>query len=108
MGGAILAPEWMATTTALHALTAGAVGLLTVAVMTRASLGQSGRNLHANFGTTLIYALVWLGAMLRVAASFVDMDYGLTVSIAGGLWCAGFLLFVLLYGPVLFRSNSSP
>lgn len=108
MGGAILAPEWMATTTALHALTAGAVGLLTVAVMTRASLGHSGRNLRADFGTTIIYALIWLGAVLRVAAPFMDMDYGLAVSIAGGLWCAGFLLFVLLYGPMLFRPKSSP
>lgn len=107
MGGAILAPEWMATTTALHALTAGAVGLLTVAVMTRASLGHSGRNLCANFDTTLIYVLIWLGGMLRVAAPFMGMDYGLTVSIAGGLWCAGFFLFVLLYGPMLFRPKSS-
>lgn len=102
MGLAVLAPSSIGITTALHALTAGAIGLLTVAVMTRASLGHSGRALTAGTGTTLIYILIWTGAVLRVAAPFTGLDYVLAVSIAGGVWAGGFALFAVLYAPVFW------
>lgn len=108
MGVAILAPAWMGATTALHALTAGAIGLLTMAVMTRASLGHSGRELTANLGTTLIYILIWAGAVLRVAAPYVDLDYVLAVSVAGTLWAGGFALFAVLYAPMLLGPRRVP
>ena len=83
----------------IHAWTAGAIGLMTLAVMTRASLGHTGRALAAGPGTQAIYALVLLAACLRVVAALIGslalIDY------AGGLWIAGFALFVALYGPLL-------
>jgi uncharacterized protein involved in response to NO len=50
-------------TTALHALTAGAIGTMTLAVMTRASLGHTGRSLIAGPGTTAIYVLITVAAL---------------------------------------------
>lgn len=72
-----------------------------LAVMTRATLGHTGRTLHAGKGTVLIYSLVTAGAALRVAAPWLSNDYLLLIKIAGTLWGAAFLLFLLLYGPKL-------
>ncbi len=83
----------------IHAWTAGAIGLMTLAVMTRASLGHTGRPLAAGPGTQAIYALVLLAALLRIAAALTGslalIDY------AGAAWIAGFALFVAFYGPLL-------
>jgi uncharacterized protein involved in response to NO len=55
---------------AIHALTAGAVGTMILAVMTRATRGHTGRDLSADRITSLVYMLVTLAAIARVAAAF--------------------------------------
>lgn len=103
MGLAALAPGVIDPTTALHALSAGAVGTMTLAVMTRASLGHTGRAIVTDRATLAIYVLVTLGALLRVAAPFTG-EFHLTTLFAGGLlWSASFALFALAYAPVLLR-----
>ena len=87
----------------LHAFTVGAIGTMTLAVMTRASLGHSGRELAAGRGTVAIYALVSLAALLRVAAPFSAAHLALATSLAGIAWSAAFGLFALLYAPVLLQ-----
>jgi len=86
---------------ALHALAAGAMASMTLAVMTRATLGHTGRDLHADGGTTAIYLLVTLGVALRVAAPWLPFDYLLMIRVSGALWGGAFLLFLALYGPML-------
>lgn len=87
---------------AVHALTAGAMGTMILAVMTRASLGHTGRELRAGPATTLIYLLVTAGAVLRVAASLSVVDYRMGMDVSGLCWIGSFVLFVLSYGPILF------
>ena len=61
---------------AIHALTAGAIGTMTLAVMTRVTRGHTGRDLSADRATRLIYILVTLAAITRVAAAFAgDLDH---------------------------------
>jgi len=84
-------------TTALHALTAGAMGTMTLAVMTRASLGHTGRPLVAGHGTTAIYVLVTLAALLRLLAPLGGIHYVLLLAAAGAAWSGAFGLFALLY-----------
>ena len=86
---------------ALHALAVGAVGTMTLAVMTRASLGHTGRPLTAGVGTTAIYGLITLAALLRIGAPLAAARYGLALELAGAAWSSAFGLFVLLYGPLL-------
>ena len=57
---------------AIHLLTTGAMGTMTLAVMTRASLGHTGRPRHADRLTVTIYLLVNLGALLRIFAPNPD------------------------------------
>jgi uncharacterized protein involved in response to NO len=88
-------------TMGLHALAAGAMATMTLAVMTRATLGHTGRELRADGWTTAIYMLVTVGALVRVAAPALPFDYMRLIECAGALWGAAFLLFILVYGPKL-------
>lgn len=102
LGLAVLAPGDVPAGAALHALTAGAVGTMTLAVMTRASLGHTGRPIVADPATVVVYGLVTLGALLRVAAPFTESWYLAVLSAGGTLWSAAFLLFALRYAPILW------
>lgn len=88
-------------TAGVHALTAGAMASMVLAVMTRATLGHTGRELRAEGGTMLIYGLVTAGAALRVGAPFLLLDYLQMIKLAGSLWGGAFLLFLVFYGPML-------
>lgn len=90
---------------AIHALTAGAMATMILAVMTRATLGHTGRELHAGPATVICYLLVTIGALLRVAAPLGLLDYRLGIEVAGGAWIGAFLLFLAAYGPMLFGAR---
>lgn len=96
--GAAISWPIVPMSSALHALGAGAMAAMTLAVMTRATRGHTGRPLKADAATVAIYVLVNLGALLRVAAPLLPFDYMLSIRLAGGLWDGAFLLFVLVYG----------
>jgi uncharacterized protein involved in response to NO len=86
---------------AVHALTAGAMATMILAVMSRAILGHTGRELRASAITKAAYVLVTAGAVLRVAASLGMLDYRLGMDVAGSAWIGAFLLFLAAYGPIL-------
>ena len=93
------------TTDAVHALTTGAVGVMTLAVMTRASLGHTGRPRHAGTVTVFIYLLVTLGALIRVVGPTTGLPTNLVLGLAAGSWSGAYLLFALIYGPFLLRPS---
>jgi uncharacterized protein involved in response to NO len=86
---------------ALHLLGIGGVGGMTLAMMSRASLGHTGRALVAPGPVALAYALVPLAAVLRFAGSALPALYTPAVLAAGALWCLAFALFTAAYWPVL-------
>lgn len=90
---------------ALHALGAGSMASMTLAVMTRATLGHTGRALRADGWTKAIYVLVTLGAALRVAAPALPIDYQRSIEMAGTLWGGAFLLFAIAYAPKLLGAR---
>ena len=96
--------EWAPPGAPLHALTVGAIGTMTLAVMTRASLGHSGRALTAGPGTISIYVLVTLAALLRLTAPFT-FNVAEFTAFAGLAWCAAFGLFAILYAPILIAKR---
>ena len=98
LGFAVLLPTLLPATAGLHALTAGAVGSMTLAVMTRATLGHTGRELRADAATTAIYFAVAAAAATRVAAGAVPEAYTALLWGSGLLWTLAFGLFVLRYG----------
>ena len=87
---------------ALHAWTVGGIGTMTLAVMTRASLGHSGRALHAGPTTSVIYALIIAASLARILdGTSLGFD-GLRV-LAGTLWVLAFTTFAVAYWPMLTR-----
>lgn len=90
--------------TATHALTAGAIGTMVIAVMSRASLGHTGRPLRAPAPVVAAYLLVIVGAAVRVFGPAVRFDLYRWWVIAGGtLWALGYALFTAVYAPILLR-----
>ncbi|WP_102798873.1 NnrS family protein [Bowmanella denitrificans] len=94
----------MALSTAIHFLTVGAMGGMILAMMARVSLGHSGRPLKPRPLMSLAFALVLLAAMIRTLGSWLLHQHIVAVLLlASLLWCLAFMLFVLLYWPVLTR-----
>ncbi len=98
-------PDILAATGALHAWTAGAIGLMTLAVMTRASLGHSGRPLTATRPIQLLYVAAFVAACARIAAAF-DLQREPMLHLSATAWVLGFAGFVVVYGPMLTRSRT--
>jgi len=107
MGGHVLAPDAIASAAGVHALTAGAFGVMTLAVMTRATRGHTGQPLTADRATQALYALVNAGALVRVAAPFFPNLYGPFLMVAAFLWSGAFVVFVAAYAPLLLRRRQT-
>jgi uncharacterized protein involved in response to NO len=111
MGAAALWPSIVPTSAGIHALTVGAIGVMTLAMMTRAILGHTGRARHAGPGTLGIYLLANLAAWLRLAAAFMPGHPALWLGLSATAWSLAFGGFVILYGPMLIGprvDQSSP
>ena len=96
--------ELVAPGLATHALTVGAIGGLTIGMMTRTARGHTGRPLHVGPLEVLAYALVMLAAVVRALLPIaLPGAYGALVAASAVLWSVAFGLYVLVYVPVLAR-----
>lgn len=83
----------------VHAWMAGAAGIMTLAVMTRASLGHTGRPLTASLMTQAIYVAVVVAVLTRICAVIEPSRSEVLLHVAAGAWAAAFLGFAVTYGP---------
>ncbi len=89
---------------ALHAWTAGGIGALTLGMMARVALGHTGRLIEPARLTVAAFALINLAVLLRVAGPLLLPEhYLLWMQLSGLLWATAFLLFSLVYAPILWR-----
>jgi uncharacterized protein involved in response to NO len=107
LGAAVLWPDVVPRAAAIHALTAGAVGVMTLAVMTRASLGHTGRPRVADRATQAIYLLVNAATVLRVAAALLPAVQPPLLETSAAVWSLAFAGFAAAYGPMLWRSRAA-
>lgn len=92
----------------LHLLSVGAIACMMLAVMTRASLGHTGRALVASKITVASYAALILCALVRPLAEILP-DFSPALYAASGLlWIAAFGLYCLEYAPMLARKRRAP
>lgn len=92
----------IAESAGVHALTAGAMTTMILAVMTRASLGHTARDLKAAPLIVAAYISATAGALVRVAVSLGLGPYGIMIDLAGLFWGAALLLFLIVYQPILW------
>jgi uncharacterized protein involved in response to NO len=101
---AFAAAALVAEPLALHALTVGAIGGLTIGMMTRTARGHTGRPLKADGFELTCYVLVQLAAAVRVFGAIVTPHaYLATVILSAGFWSTAFALYAIRYWPVLSR-----
>jgi uncharacterized protein involved in response to NO len=92
----------------LHLLSVGAIACMMLAVMTRASLGHTGRALVASKLTVASYAALILCALVRPLADILpDLSPALYAA-SGLLWMVAFSLYCLEYAPILARKRRAP
>jgi len=99
----ILMPGHLGMAAAQHLWMGGAAGLMTLAVMTRATLGHTGQALTAGPGTVGIYAALVVAVLARLAAGIWPDQAHLLNMVAGAGWVLAFGSFALSYGPLLLR-----
>ena len=80
---------------------------MTLAVMTRATLGHTGRDVLSTPTTTMIYGAVLLAALARVAAPLTPAIYYETLLVAGLAWLLAFGIFLLIFGPMLVGAKQN-
>jgi uncharacterized protein involved in response to NO len=107
IGIAALSPELLGASEAQHLWMAGAIGLMTLAVMSRATLGHTGWPLTAGRGTTTLYLLVILATVARLLARLLPDLASSFWSLSAVAWIAAFGGFALLYGGLLLRPRDS-
>jgi len=98
--------EWVAPSVAIHALTVGGIGVLTLGMMARVSLGHTGRALTVNRPVAWSFILLNVAALVRVLLPIVlPSGYPLWIPAAGLIWCVAFMIFVVTYAPMLWSAR---
>jgi len=97
--GASILFDVPAQSAAIHAFTAGAFSTMILSVMTRASRGHTGRQLHATLPSVIIYTSITLAALFRVLGSIYAGVVLYQISTA--MWLLAFGMFIVVYWPVL-------
>jgi len=91
---------------ALHAFTVGGIGVLTLGMMARVSLGHTGRVLKASNAIALAFVLLNITALLRVLLPItLPAWYPLLVYVSSLGWLVTFALFIVVYAPMLVSAR---
>ena len=90
---------------AIHAFTVGGIGMMTLGMISRISLGHTGRDImKPPRGVTLMFLILLVGAFIRVLLPMISMEYyQLWIALSQALWALSFMLFVYLYAMILIR-----
>jgi uncharacterized protein involved in response to NO len=99
--GAALLGGLIPPTEALHGLTVGAVGTMTLAIMSRAALGHSGRPLVVPRTVAAAYLLVSVAAIARLLAPLLATAWFTAVMVSAVAWTTAFVLFLWVFAPIL-------
>ena len=100
--------DWISASAGIHAWTVGAAGIMTLAVMSRATLGHTNNALTATLATQAIYAAVIVAALSRVCAALEPARSEPLLALAALTWSLAFFGFAAAYGPALARPIRVP
>ncbi|RDE10102.1 NnrS family protein [Pelagibacterium lacus] len=92
---------WLGYEAAIHLMLIGAIGGMTLAVMSRAALGHTGRPIRASRLTVLAYILVFAAAIARPLVDLAPQHHMTMLAASGILWVLAFSAFTWVYAPVL-------
>jgi uncharacterized protein involved in response to NO len=98
---------WLSWVAVHHMFAVGALGCLTLGMITRTALGHSGRPLETSNYEALAYAAMLLACCSRVLPLLVPLagSYFSWMWLAGFFWCTAFILYLLRYVPILIKAR---
>ncbi|WP_192249456.1 NnrS family protein [Mesorhizobium silamurunense] len=103
-GLAVFSPARIPPVAGIHAFAVGAIACMTLAVMTRATLGHTGRALKASAGTCAVFVAILIAAVLRVAAAIAPAET-ILLHVSAAFWIAAFAGYAVLFGGFLTRAR---
>lgn len=94
--------NWLTSSLALHAFTVGGVGVLTLGMMARVSLGHTGRTLKASNAMAFAFIFINLSVIIRVLLPLAFPQwYNILIYVSSLTWLTAFSLFMFVYAPML-------
>jgi uncharacterized protein involved in response to NO len=90
-----------------HSITVGGMGLMILSMISRVSLGHTGRLIEANVWVICSLLALSLAAIDRVTGLLLGIEYSIVIASSALLWSIGFLIFVFAYIRILFSENMS-
>ncbi len=103
---AFSALHFLSSVLAMHAFTVGGIGVLTLGMMARVSLGHTGRPLKASNAIAIAFVLINITALIRVLIPLILPNwYDTLIYISTLTWLAAFALFMFAYAPILTQSR---
>lgn len=100
-GAHALAPDLVSAGAAAHVFAIGAIATMTLAMMTRVTLGHTGRALVASRATQFIHLSVITAMLARVAMEYLAAPMLPLLTAAAVAWITAFAGFIIVYGPML-------
>ena len=97
---------WINPLAGLHAWTIGAVGGMTLSIMTRATLGHSGRAITAGALTISCFIAIHSAAILRVLDGVLVIEGNALIEASSALWVVAYGLFLIGYTPLFFSNRA--
>mgnify|MGYP003373796934 CR=1 FL=1 len=96
--------EWISSSPSTHAFTSGAIGIMIYGMITRVSLGHTGRKIHATSIIILSYVFILASSLIRVFGPLALPEHNLSfIEISGWLWFGAFTIFTIVYAPILCK-----
>jgi len=97
--------QMLTSSAGIHAWMTGAAGMMTLGVMSRATLGHTGEPLTASLSTQLLFLSVFVAAIARICATIEPKWQVALLCVAAVAWMLGFMGFAILFAPLLWRKR---
>ncbi|MEO2268798.1 NnrS family protein [Pseudoalteromonas sp. YIC-656] len=97
---------WLTSiSTPIHAITVGGMGLMILAMISRVSLGHTGRMIKASKPMSFAFLLMVVTLLVRLLASLTGTHYSSLILLSAALWAISYALFVIGYGKIVFSAR---
>jgi uncharacterized protein involved in response to NO len=95
----------ISTSQAIHAITVGAMGMMILSMISRVSLGHTGRPIKVGRIMTWAFMILFFAALVRIFGQVFTDDYIFVIQGSALLWAIAYLCFVILYAPILIKKR---
>lgn len=97
--------DLISTSQAIHTITVGAIGLMILSMISRVSLGHTGRKIQVGKVMSCSFITLFFAALIRIFGHLFTDDYIFVILSSAALWTIAYACFVVLYAPILIKKR---